>query len=249
MTGPSTVTQAVLGPLLSQPHLPRLTYYDAAGNRTELSTASLENWSAKVAGLLLDELGAQPGDLVRIDLPPGWLHLPILLGAWWAGLTVTAADRSDAVAAFVAGGADAAADEVFVVGDHPLGAPAEHIAAHQYDAGTAIRPQADRFSPRPGSTAESTALADPAATVGEIGLAVRTPGRPSGARVLSAESWRLPDPGLAVLLAPLAGGGSLVQLHPDLAADESAVARIVVAEHISHAAGPGVAGRAADWPL
>lgn len=248
----TTVTQSVLGPLLSQPHQPRLTYYDAAGNRTELSTASLENWSAKVAGLLLDELGARPGDLVRIDLPPGWLHLPILLGAWWAGLIVTAADRPDAVAAFVADGADAAADEVFVVSDHPLGAPAEHIASHQHDAGTAIRPQADRFTAQPGTTADSPALADPDASVGDILRAARPTRVPAAPRLLSAQPWQLPDPGLAVLLAPLAAGGSLVQLHPELAADQAAVARIVAAERVTHTAGltgPVGDGPVEPWPL
>ena len=248
----TTVTQSLLGPLLTQPHQPRLTFYDAAGNRTELSTASLENWSAKVAVLLLDELGAQAGDVVRIDLPPGWLHLPILLGAWWAGMVVTATDRPDAVAAFVTDGADAAADEVFVVGNHPLGAPAEQIAPHQHDAGTAIRPQADRFTARPGTTAHSAALADPDLSVGEIIRAAGATPVPDAPRLLSAAPWRLPDPGLSVLLAPLAAGGSLVQLHPELSTDRAAVARIAAAERVTHTVGlAGLSGAdtTEPWPL
>ena len=90
----TNVSAALLGPLLrSDVHRPRLTTY-TAGFRTELSTASLANWSAKVAGLLLDELGAAPGDVVFVGVGAGWQSAPILLGTWWAGLTVT--DRRSA---------------------------------------------------------------------------------------------------------------------------------------------------------
>ena len=71
---PGGVTGAILAPLLQgDTHRPRVTVY-AAGGRTELSTASLANWSAKAAGLLVDELAAQPEDpSVGIE---GHLHIP-----------------------------------------------------------------------------------------------------------------------------------------------------------------------------
>src|SRR6478735_1987886 len=54
---PGGITTALLGPLLAtDPHRPRLIWHGAG--RTELSTASLANWSAKTAGLLDDESGA-----------------------------------------------------------------------------------------------------------------------------------------------------------------------------------------------
>ena len=95
------VTESLLLPLMrGDAHRPRLTTY-AGGFRTELSTASLANWSAKVAGLLVDELGVGPGELVYVGVGAGWQTAPILLGSWWAGLTVTDLDLPEAVAAFV----------------------------------------------------------------------------------------------------------------------------------------------------
>src|ERR1700712_2809940 len=142
-----SVTEALLLPLLrGDAHRPRLTTY-TSGFRTELSTASLANWSAKVAGLLLDELGCRTGDLVYVGVGAGWQTAPILLGAWWAGLTVTDQDLPEAVAAFVPDGADpglGAADEVFVVSGHPLGAPSQAVAPHQRDFTTVVLRPAGR---------------------------------------------------------------------------------------------------------
>ncbi|MTD14136.1 AMP-binding protein [Nakamurella sp. YIM 132087] len=143
------VTGRILGPLQQgDPHRPRLTVLGADGARTELSTASLANLAAKVAGLLRDEIGATEGDVAAVLLDRSWQTAPILLGCWWAGLTVGTDDDPAAVAAFVPEGADAAvgaADEVFVVTAHPLGLPSAGIAAHQRDFTTAAMPQADRF--------------------------------------------------------------------------------------------------------
>lgn len=137
--------QALLEPLAGgDPRLPRLVVYTDDG-RTELSGATLANWTAKVAGLLGDELGAVAGDVATVRLPAGWQTAPILLGAWWRGMTVTDTDGPSAIAAFVPDGADAAADEVLVVSGHPLGAPSTRVAAHQRDFTTAALPQADRL--------------------------------------------------------------------------------------------------------
>ena len=221
----TNLAQALLDPLSGQPHQPRVTFYDADGNRTELSTASLANWSAKVAGLLSEELGAAPGDLVRVALPPGWLHLPVLLGAWWAGLTVTGDNHPDAVAAFIGPGDDAGADEVFVVSAHPLGLPAAGLRPHQRDLGTAARPQADRYTPPPGPPAFPL----PGLSVADVLARARAAAVEPGARVVVTEPWTFPEPGIAQLLAPLAAGGSIVGVPPQL--DPDSVRRIAAAEH------------------
>ncbi len=211
-----SVTAALLGPLLrGDPHRPRLTTY-ASGFRTELSTASLANWSAKVAGLLLDELGSSRGDLVYVGLGAGWQTAPILLGAWWAGLTVTDQDLPETVAAFVPDGADpslGSADEVFVVSGHPLGAPSQSVAAHQRDFTTAVLPQADRFSPR--GDAASVAASSPRGdvTVADLLAAARAVALADGARLASTLPWTLPGGIAATLLAALSVDGSLV--HSD----------------------------------
>ncbi|MDQ2847292.1 MAG: TIGR03089 family protein [Actinomycetota bacterium] len=223
-----TITGTLLGPLLAgDPHTPRLVTYTGQA-RTELSTASLANWSAKVAGLLVDELGLTAGELVAVRLGAGWQTAPILLGCWWAGATVTTADPDDpddsvdspAAAAFVADGEDANADEVFVVSGHPLGAPASTVLAHQRDFTTAVLGQADQFSELGGVVDGGAAALSVGATTlsvdAVVALARASAERfGSGARVLSAAPWTMPDPLLPLLLGTLAADGSLVQLIGD----------------------------------
>src|SRR5919112_280672 len=75
------------------PTTPLLTWYDdASGDRTELSGATMDNWVAKTANLLVDGVGLGPGDTVAVLLPPHWQTAAVLLGAWAAGL---AADLGD----------------------------------------------------------------------------------------------------------------------------------------------------------
>lgn len=213
------VTAELLGPLLSgDPHTPRLVVH-AGGGRTELSTPSLANWSAKVAGLLIDELGVAAGDPVVIRLDAGWQTVPILLGSWWAGAVVTDLDDPAADVAFVADGAAAGADEVFVVSGHPLGAPSANVQAHQRDFTTAVLGQADRFGAPVtlDSTDPALRTADTELSVGDLlGIAQAAAERfGSGARVLSEVNWTMPDPLLPLVLGCLAADGSLVQLIGD----------------------------------
>lgn len=208
------VTAALIGPLLrGDVHRPRLTTY-AGGLRTELSTASLANWSAKVAGLLLDELGCSPGDLVHVGVGPGWQTAPILLGVWWAGLTVTDLDLPDAAAAFLPDGAAptaGAADEVFIVSGHPLGAPSHTVLPHQRDFTGAVLPQADRFSPRGAPAPVAVRTATAGITVEQLLAAVASAALPAGSRLASTRPWTLPAGVAGTLLAALAVDGSLVQ--------------------------------------
>ena len=213
-----TVTGAVFEVLQSaDPHRPRVTVYAEGGARTELSTRTLVNLSAKVAGLLTDELGASPGDTVFVDLPPGWQTAAVLLGTWWAGLAVTDVDSADAVAAFVPDGADpgvGAADEVFVVSGHPLGAPSRQVAAHQRDFTGAVLGQADRFSAPPVGAGLPAVAGSADLTVEQV-LELTTGRWQPGVRLLSTASWTLPHPGLDALVAPLLAGGSVVQVIAD----------------------------------
>lgn len=210
-----SVTAQLLGPLLTgDPHIPRLVLY-AGTARTELSTASLANWSAKVAGLLVDELGTSPGDPIAVRLGAGWQTAPILLGCWWAGAVVTDADDPGAGAAFVADGQDARADEVFVVSGHPLGAPSVTVLAHQRDFTTSVLGQADTFTAGPVLTDTAPAVYADGSTlsVGQVVRTARSAGERFGAkaRVLSDAPWTLPDPLVPLLLGALAADGSLVQ--------------------------------------
>ncbi|RIJ71405.1 TIGR03089 family protein [Nakamurella silvestris] len=209
---PRHAVEAVIGALSVDPSRPRLTAFDPDGNRTELSGTALLNWASKVAGLLVDELGGEHGDVVVVRSPVGWQTAGILIGAWWAGSTVTSEDSADALAAFVADGGDALADEVFVVSGHPLGAPSRQVKPHQRDYTGAVLGQADRFGSRNSVSPEVLAVSGPpAVTVSEFDRQIRVGSALSAAdRVVTGGGWDLPHQVVEQLLAPLAAGASVI---------------------------------------
>jgi uncharacterized protein (TIGR03089 family) len=74
----------------ADPGRPRVTWYDdvpgpTGGERIELSARVLATWVAKAAGLLTDELGAERGDRLRLDLPAHWRGLYWALAGWRVG--------------------------------------------------------------------------------------------------------------------------------------------------------------------
>ena len=212
------VTATLLGSLLAgESGKPRITWYGAG--RTELSTASLANWSAKVAGLLCDELGGTTGGVVVVRTTPSWQLVPLLLGAWWAGMTVTDQDDQAALAAFVDQGADASADEVFVVSGHPLGAPSTDVQAHQRDFSSAVLPQGDRFAPwGAGPSPDSPAVLTAAGAISVAELLDRARAAAAaigpGGRLFSVDALTLPNGVVAGVLGAMAADGSLIQVGP-----------------------------------
>src|SRR5215468_11711046 len=128
----TTVGSRFAAAVAADPTRPLLTWYDdGTGERTELSGATLANWVAKTANLLVDGEGLGPGDRALVLLPPHWQTAAVLLGCWSAGLSVVLTcppdGRAESVAevAFVAAGR---ADEVtvgdrYALGLHPLGLP------------------------------------------------------------------------------------------------------------------------------
>jgi uncharacterized protein (TIGR03089 family) len=73
--------------LAADPGQPLVTFYDdATGERTELSVKTFANWVSKTANLYADELMLDPGDAIRIELPPHWLGPVFLAAAWTCGL-------------------------------------------------------------------------------------------------------------------------------------------------------------------
>ena len=86
-----------------QPSSPRLSWYGPEGERVELSGRVLENWVAKSANYLVDELDAEPGTVVAVDLPLHWRSLVWLLASWAVGATAVTGE---------AGAADIVADVV-----------------------------------------------------------------------------------------------------------------------------------------
>lgn len=83
---------ALLDRMKVDPASPMLTYRDlATGERMEFSAVSLGNAIAKTAGLLRDELDAEPGMTVAVHLPCHWQRV-VWLGACAATGAVFAPD-------------------------------------------------------------------------------------------------------------------------------------------------------------
>src|SRR6266516_2737074 len=102
-----TVASLHAGATARDPARPLLTWYDdATGERLDLSGATLDNWVAKTANLLVDGCGLGPGDRATVALPPHWQTAAVLLGCWSAGVAVgTGAAEVDFVVAATAGDA------------------------------------------------------------------------------------------------------------------------------------------------
>jgi uncharacterized protein (TIGR03089 family) len=213
---PGGVTAVLLGPLLAgDPHRPRLTWHGAG--RTELSTASLGNWAAKTAGLLIDELGLTPGETVEWRVQQSWQGAPLLLGGWWAGMVVTDLPDAEARIGFVDEGEDSTADEVIVASAHPFGLATSQVAGHQRHVADAVLQQADRFVPRrPGARADSVAVSTAAGALTITDVLDRAAAAAvvigGGGRVLSTAEPRLGDSIYVGLLGALAADGALIQV-------------------------------------
>src|SRR5947209_4764992 len=135
------------------PTRPLLTWYDdATGERTELSGATLGNWVAKTANLLVDGVGAQPEDRAVVLLPAHWQTAAVLLGAWTAGLSVARTPGSGEVGFATPGRAtELTASERYLVGLHPLGLPLPEVPAGYLDYAAEVRGYGDRYPfPAPG---------------------------------------------------------------------------------------------------
>lgn len=222
----------------ADPTRPVLTYYDdASGERTELSGATVDNWVAKTANLLVDGCGLGTGDRAAVWLPPHWQTAVILFGCWSAGLTVTGpgagtepaggvrVDVVFAAADRVTGAPDA--PDRYALGLAPMAMPLAVVPDGWSDYVVEVRGHGDRFGgyPRPADPAT------PDATHDELCARARRRaealGLANGDRVL-VDAGTHTDP-LEWLLAPLAAGASVVlcgHLDPVRLADRRAAERI-----------------------
>lgn len=154
----NTAADTVLQPLLAlDPGAPMVTHYDqAAPSRVELSVTSTANWAAKIAGLLRDELGVTPGDVIVCDLPAHWLTAGVLLGAWWAGAEVRTGSADDAVVVTVPDRLDrhpADVETLLMTTDpmgRPLAAAGVEVPPGVTDLAEACRIHPDAFVPSDG---------------------------------------------------------------------------------------------------
>jgi len=218
----SALADALGHALDTDPGRPLVTYYDdSTSERVELSVATMANWVAKTANLVVDGLGLGPGDSARVDLPRHW-QLPVwVMGAWTAGVRVDlgAADgRAQLVVCGPQGpGAAPAADEVVALSLRPMGAPFEPgtLPGGAMDYGREVAAYGDRFA-GPGLAARDPALTA-ASTVWTLpeafeqaGALAASWGLASGGRLLVAAELAAPLEVLACTLVPLSVGASVV---------------------------------------
>jgi uncharacterized protein (TIGR03089 family) len=224
-TVPSHFAALVAG----EPSLPLLTHYDdESGERTELSGATLANWVAKTANLLVDGLGLGPDDRAALWLPPHWQTAAVLLGAWTAGLSVAYAEPTDAGADVefasleaVEAGAPAGTADRFVLGLAPMGQALAQTPAGWADYVAEVRQHGDHFG-GPAVAETSVAMIDPDGTpVTQRSLLSRARNRaeqlgiaPQARILIDADVHTYP---LEWLLAPISVGTAVVLCtHTDL---------------------------------
>ncbi|WP_030435012.1 TIGR03089 family protein [Actinoplanes subtropicus] len=222
----TTIPQALASAVRRDPTTPLLTWYDdATGDRTELSGATLDNWVAKTANLLIDGLGLTGGEAVAVLLPPHWQAAAIVLGVSSAGLAVALPGRPQPVDALfttperAAEAAAWAAVDRYATGLLPLAMPLREVPPGFVDYVTDVRNYGDHFGGAPVAP-DTRALAAPVELSHLAVLRTATEraaelGITTGDRVL-IDTRAYPDPA-DWLFAPLAVGASVVlcaNLHP-----------------------------------
>ena len=203
---------------------PLVTYIDeGTGERTELSTATFENWVAKTANLLVDDLDAQPGTRVALLLPLHW-QTAVWLAACWATGCVAAPEGNPAAADVVVAHTERLPEidaalrsgrDVLSLSLLALARPGGHASAGVVDYDVEIRSYGDRFAanaPTP-PTAPALALASGQVLDGsELVTAAEVAARRWGAprRLVTAWAPDTVDGVLAALVVPLLTGGAAV---------------------------------------
>jgi len=197
---------------------PLLTWYDdATGGRVELSVATAANWAAKIANHLVDEVGAEPGDVVAVEPAVHWITAVVMLGAWTASgqVTVTGSPAID-------------------ISRDAMGVGLSGVVGGQPDAYVGMPPDASAaalsLDGRTWTHAELAAAALHAASHHGIGR---------DDRVLSTLPCDSADGLDAGLLVPLAAGASVVLVDR---VDATGLAARCETEKVTHTAGVAVPG-------
>lgn len=210
---------------------PRLTWYGPDAERVELSGRVLDNWVAKTSNLLQDELDAEPGTRLRLDLPAHWKSIIWALAAWQLGMEVVLGPGdADLLATCEPAAAEDAFDAVVAV---PLPALAMRwpgdLPAGVLDYAAEVRSHGDVFmahnDPDPGGPAVRSS--DGAAIRHEALLAEFAAGHEASARLLVRAADGL-EAALANALGAWKSDGSVVLVHGDVELTE----KLLTAERI-----------------
>lgn len=208
------------------PASPLLTYRDVATNeRMELSAASLGNAIAKTAGMLRDELDAEPGSVIGVHLPLHWQRV-VWLGACAATSTIFAPEadpeRCDVLVIDRARlGLVGTSREDVLVSLAPFGLPdGGDVPPGVIEAAVAMRGHPDSFVPwEPGSD-DTPLLRTPEGGLSHGDLMARAAEELSRRGLGAGARFAIIDPepqaDLLAFAGPLALGGSVVLIiNPD----------------------------------
>ncbi|ADK28296.2 Hypothetical protein CpMEX30_0545 [Corynebacterium pseudotuberculosis] len=193
--------------LSSDPAAPRLTVYnESTGARLDFSAQTLDNWAAKVANMMREELDLDQGSLISLDLPASWQCVAIVLGAMAAEIEVEFCpiEQAQGAVAFVAperiDASPAFPGDVVLVTQDPFGRGVVEcegtVPDGMIDFGPTVRFYGDQFF-EPGTRIEESVDKQVYAEL------------PSGSRALST-GWTTFAEMQRTVLAPLAVGGSAV---------------------------------------
>lgn len=193
--------------LAIDPASPRLTVYNETnGSRLDFSAITLDNWAAKVANMLRDELELEEGATIAVELPSSWQAVAIVLGALAAGISVSF-NPSEGDAFFTS--ATHNGEELRSYADS-VGATGEIVLVTDDPMGRGVEETGQELS---------VGTIDFAPTVRFFGDQFMEPGRPirdfatgslaDGARVLGT-GWTTWDEFTEQIINPLSAGGSAV---------------------------------------
>ncbi|MCQ1954338.1 TIGR03089 family protein [Arthrobacter sp. zg-Y238] len=214
---------------------PALIWYGPAGERIELSGKVLDNWVAKTSNFLVDELDAEPGLRVHLDLPIHWKTLVWALAAWQTGCTVVlgSLDEGAHVDVTVTDAADSGAEGTVVavaLGALDLAFPAD-LPAGVVDYAAEVRSYADTYmeGARPDGGQPALEVAGPTAarelngTVSYGSLGTLLEAADDSAEVLLASAPDLPLV-LEEAVGTWASGGAVVLTAAGVEPDERVLA-------------------------
>lgn len=127
----TTLAEAIRIRTRERHHRPLLTVYDdTVAARTELSYATADNWAAKTANLLAEELGLGPGATAVLDLDGHWTAAVLTLACWKAGVAVTGPEGAgDVTCRHVARLHSHGGGPLLIVGDGLRAEPLEPVDA------------------------------------------------------------------------------------------------------------------------
>ncbi|MGJ3189780.1 TIGR03089 family protein [Paenarthrobacter sp. FR1] len=200
---------------------PRLTWYGPDSERVELSGRVLDNWVAKTSNLLQDELDAEPGMAVRLDLPAHWKSFVWALAAWQLGMEVVFDETpADLLVTDKPDDAGAGFDAVVAV---PLAAlamrwPGE-LPSGVVDYAAEVRSHGDVFMAHNEPDAELPAVRGASALSHEALIEGFASAQEPGVRLLVRAADGL-ESCLSASLGAWKGDGSVVLVHPDLEVTE-----------------------------